>query len=69
MAPLCVDPVIQLEILVLDSSNIVVPVDFAIVGKLAQTVFSGYGTIDTPFETYAFQFLDSGERYRRCLAF
>jgi hypothetical protein len=39
VAPLVCDPISQLGFFAVVSRNIAVPVDFAIVGKLAQTVF------------------------------
>jgi hypothetical protein len=52
------DPQTQLGIFAVAARNVAVPVDFAIVGKLAQTLSSG-GAITVPFETQAFQCLDS----------
>jgi hypothetical protein len=45
-----------------------VRMDFAIVGKLAQTVFLEGATAD-PFETHAFQFFNMNERHSRRLSF
>jgi hypothetical protein len=68
LIPLGSDPRTQLGVFAVAVRNIAVPVDFAIVGKLAQTFFPG-GTLALPFETQAFQFLDTGECHRRYLSF
>jgi hypothetical protein len=67
VSPLGCDPLTQLGVFAVTLRNIAVPVDFAIVGKLAQTVFPG-GAMADPIETYAFQFPDTGERQMRCLS-
>jgi hypothetical protein len=58
LRPLGSDPRSQLGVFDVVARNIAVSVDNAIVGKFAQTVFPG-GDPDFPFETKAFQFLDS----------
>jgi hypothetical protein len=60
LIPLVIDPRNQLGVYAVFLSNIAVPVDFVIVGKLAQTGFPGWAAA-VPFETHAYQFLDTGE--------
>jgi hypothetical protein len=50
VSPLGSDPRTQLDVFAVVVRNIAVPVDFEIVGKLAQPVFPG-GTVAVPLET------------------
>jgi hypothetical protein len=62
------NPISQLQVFAAVKRNVAVPVDFAIVGKFTETVFPGC-TGALPFETYAFQFLNSEDGHRRCHSF
>jgi hypothetical protein len=68
MLPLRLDPIRQLDVFAVVVRNIAVPVDLAIVGKLAQMVFPGHEG-SPPFETQAFQCVDPGKSNWRYLSF
>jgi hypothetical protein len=51
MGPLVSDSTTQLDVFAVAVRNIAVPVNFEIVGKLAQTVFLGGAVADPPYET------------------
>jgi hypothetical protein len=62
MAPLVTDPRTQLCLFAVLCWDIAVPVDFAIIGKLAQNIFL-IGAVAIPFETHQLKLLDTEDSH------
>jgi hypothetical protein len=59
LIPLGSDPPSQFEVFAVVARDIAMLVDFAIVGKLTQTIFPDGAVADPPFKIQASQFLDT----------
>jgi hypothetical protein len=65
---LAFDPTSQLGVFATAPRNIAMPVDFAIVGKLVETLLLD-GALTAPLKTKVFRFLNMRERDIRCPSF